>query len=215
MLLLRKSRKRLYYLPGMLSLVLLPLVCLQTLDEHQAFRKQYITPVAWRPKPTKEHQQFWLERKYMDIRLTEDEDSNRRKLRQARLAIRQMVRTSDTVHGVHFILEEKALFGSFMQAIDICKQENQEVFVPDNHDIRAFCPAPRRVDGSGMELPVLMCGYRPVIDEAWVQKRKRDAMLRHALITLRHYAIPFVLFLLLVLPAALRHRRRSRTFYDL
>jgi len=80
-----------------------------------------------------------LKRKYRIIELTGYLDIP--KLDTFQLLVHNMIKTEDTINGVHLIFGEHAKYGTFVQSINILKEESSHAYAPyENHLWTLYMP---------------------------------------------------------------------------
>jgi hypothetical protein len=135
-----RTRRKLYYPVGLLSLALLPMLCMGTLNSHHVFDDLRVLDVTWPPKLEDIDSSLYPiyrlpNRIYIDINLTGDTEEDNIKLDFAQLEIRSMKATHDTIKGVRFHFNNEAKYSSFVRAINICKIENADRYIADGNNI--------------------------------------------------------------------------------
>lgn len=70
-----------------------------------------------------------------DINLTGNDINDKEKLDFARLQIRDLVKSNDSLKGVHFHFGINAKYWTFIRSIEMCKFEKAEVYIPYKNDI--------------------------------------------------------------------------------
>ena len=152
-----------YYLPGSISLWLLPLCCLFYLQNRDAFRQYYMLP-AFRitqdfyAQPTDSGITFWHPPDWVNYNciLSGEHSTDRNNLKQAQNRLRKMVSEGDTIHGVYFHFEKNARYWAFVEALNICKKERALVFITLNNDIQAYYTPPV-IPGNSILVPFEFC----------------------------------------------------------
>lgn len=135
---------RIYYSAGLISLVLLPILCLCYLNNRKAFRKERVMEINWWSDNVYKYTNYKIpyfihpERKFIDINLTANDKENKIKLDFAQLEIRQMVSTKDTINAVHFYFADNAKYWTLIRAFDICNIEKAKMYVPKGNDVWVF-----------------------------------------------------------------------------
>lgn len=158
-----RHRKRLFYPAGLISLILLPTLCIFYLYKHKAFEKPRAIEINWWAeewgKFSMEEYSFKIypKRNFIDINITSNNLENKIKLDFARLEIRNLISTQDTTKGVHFHFDEQSKYWTFIRAIDICKIEKANVFVAKENDLWIFNFVPRPKP-KAEEITAIMCG---------------------------------------------------------
>ena len=74
-------------------------------------------------------------RTFVDINLTGSDDEDKIKLDFAQLEIRELIKSYDTIKGVHFHFNNQTKYKSLVRAINICEVENAEQYITKGNDI--------------------------------------------------------------------------------
>jgi hypothetical protein len=141
--------KPIVYLPGMISLVFLPVFCLVFLFQHKAFVHQgYIDVAMWSPywnkiSPKEYQVKFPPDRNYLTINLDGNDAANKTRLDFARLEIREMLNSKDTHKGVKFHFGKTSKYWSYVQAYDICQVEGAPAYGQYQDDMYAMYIRPK------------------------------------------------------------------------
>lgn len=135
-----RRRRKLHYPVGLLSLALLPLLFMWTLNSYHVFDDLRVLEITWPQRFEDIHSSIYPiyktpDRVYIDINLTGDAEEDNIKLDFAQLEIRNMIATHDTIKGVHFHFNNEAKYRSFVRAIDICKMENANRYIANRNNI--------------------------------------------------------------------------------
>lgn len=156
-----QRRPLVWYRSGMISLLLLPTLCLFFLREKGVFQEYRLLPVFQITKEFYEPQKYkWVnfvrppERQDLEILVNGDEEQSKTNLEMAQHFLNQLVNRQDTVSGVHFKFGDRAKYWMFVLALDICKIEKTQHFVTLENDIRAYYEEP---DFGKTLKPVLLC----------------------------------------------------------
>ena len=136
-----QPKRRLYYPAGLISLVLLPALCIGYLFLNHKF-DQYVTLEVnwWNPQKTqnfpdnfsKENHPY---KHYQDINLTGDNQADKLKMEQAQKAIHELMQSQDNANIVHFHFSKTARYWTFVEALDICQIEKAMFYIPYKNDL--------------------------------------------------------------------------------
>jgi hypothetical protein len=206
----RRNRKRFLYPAGAISLFLLPVFCIYYLFKQNAFEIPRALEIVWWSEAWGEHSKeinsysIYPARKYMHFILSANDTENVIVLDSARLAIRDLISTQDTVKGIHFHFDDKSNYWTFIRAVDICKIEKAKLFVPAGNDLWVF-NLPPRPQPTGREVTGWICG---TIALAPTEEQYQDELaienqvkLNYALEQAKRFWLPILLFILLVVLA--------------
>lgn len=142
-----KGRRKLYYVPGMISLILLPILCYNYLRQFKKDERckevvfcsryspqykgmmRFDTSFLSRPKTKRAWQ-------IVELNGIETEDDS--KLAMFRLRVREMIKQKDSIHGIHLLFLENAKYGSFIKSLDICEQEGLLIYAAFENNLWAL-----------------------------------------------------------------------------
>lgn len=128
-----KQKRRIYYVPGILSLICLPIVCLVYFHQHPLKTEDRVieinmprkynplhngrnsivfdTTVLSRPENL---------RQYKEIEVKGDPQMRAGQIEAFKENVHQLIETNDTKHGVHALLSKDVTYGDFIELINIC-----------------------------------------------------------------------------------------------
>ncbi|MFD2248557.1 hypothetical protein [Pontibacter ruber] len=123
----RGKYRKLYYVPGLTSLILVPLMLVYFgKDELRNLDTRLIEVNAWHPD-LEEHFPFPV-RNYKEIILTGNSGQDVPAIKNTQAFIRQMYQETDTVNGIRFIFQDSASYGSFVSLLNFFKQDSIRYF---------------------------------------------------------------------------------------
>lgn len=138
-----------WYCPGMISLVLLPLMCVVFLYRRGVFKEYRIIPV-WRItrefyEPPQNNSIIFVrppDRQNTNIILDDHEADAELKLDYAQRILQNIVNEQDTTRGVYFKFTDRSKYRVFVRVLEICKMERLNSFVTLENDVRAYYQKP-------------------------------------------------------------------------
>lgn len=155
-------RTLIWYSPGMISLLLLPVLCLYSLKRAGCFEKQNIIPVFCITKefyelPRNGNIVFIRppDRRNLEIVLDSDERHVKTRLDDAQRYADQIFTEKDTLNGILFRFAKGAKYWMFVRALDICKTAKMQHFVTMENSVQAYYEAPVMVNS--FHLPIHFC----------------------------------------------------------
>lgn len=171
------QRKRILYVPGLISLMLLPLLCFFVL---KPYGKKYgfvevVTAARYIPHP--DNNLFFQfdtsclslpesRRKYRDFHLNGEGDE--RLLETIEERIHTIAQSRDVVNGVHVVFGDQCHHRSFIRVIELFKNETGTVFIHFENQAWFFykktVPAPK-VTEVVENLAGVICGFRGGFEE--------------------------------------------------
>ncbi|MDJ1472791.1 hypothetical protein [Xanthocytophaga flava] len=132
--LLHANHKRIYYVPGLISLLVLPFLLGKIyFHEKQRQNQRVISVLAKHPYLNREAFRFIpdfpSERNYLDISITGEQETDLIKLNYAQLRIREIVRLQNCMYGIHILFSDTASYWTLVKAISICKMEKINMYI--------------------------------------------------------------------------------------
>ena len=118
-------KKRIYYPAGIISLALLPLLCLWHFNAEKAFEQRGLVDVALFAKADTMPSRWSLSlsipfyRKYLSIAFSGNDKNDSLKLTFAKMAINELVEAKDTLNGVHISLNDKTKYWAFVKTVEL------------------------------------------------------------------------------------------------
>lgn len=175
--------KKLHYIPGIISLVILPIVfCFFAKQKIQhlpyVIRLNWADTIQWKSEDSEyniPHPKNYLpERTYENIVFTGNQRDDNIKLQFAQIRIREILKTNDTLNGLHFLFEDSSTYGDFVGALDKLRIENADWFLPIDNSIWFFQFAPDTakrtyVEGLSCDDVVYMPPAIPLWKKIWIK----------------------------------------------
>lgn len=165
------NRKKIYYVPGLISLIVLPVALLLYLNNHHVFDRFYALEINWgypnqnafsNPKEEEHFYETHAQRQYVNICLDDNKANNTIKLSFAHLQIRSLIEANDTKQGIHFELADNAPYEMLVRIIEMCKVEGVRTYFGRGNDIWIFnyTPLPQiKYTGPLLKVPdFTLCG---------------------------------------------------------
>jgi hypothetical protein len=200
-----KNRKIFYYPTGIISLILLPILCICYLEYKNAFDKYGVIQIKWwTPELYADHSETALKEGHPNIPytstfLTGKDENDKSKLRKAQLEIHNWVKRKDTLTGFQFHFSDSAKYWTFIKVIDICKIEGAKYFTVGDNNIWVFYYNGENPHEE--KIVLIECGT-PFMSMVYIENPKL-LFLKEKLMELLElnpkYLIPFLLFSLLLI----------------
>ncbi|MFZ4796236.1 MAG: hypothetical protein ACOYMA_02010 [Bacteroidia bacterium] len=161
-----KPHKKLYYTSGLISLLLLPILCVLYLQKTKVFEPEYAIELnMWYPEQAKSWREYGYDydvhpnRNFINIYLTGNEKEDRIKLDFVQLQLRDLVKSKETISGVHIILGNNSKYWTLIEIINISMKERARRFTYIGNDFWFFNYFPKPVVKKEVERGWL-CGTR-------------------------------------------------------
>ncbi|WP_316768860.1 hypothetical protein [Pedobacter frigiditerrae] len=158
-----RNRNKIFYPAGLISLILLPILCIWNLNEQNAFEKIGVLEVAYfyhneldESSNSQSFKELISSRNYIEIEFNGNEKDDNIILEYAKVKIKNLIRSKDTITGVHFKFTEKAKYWNFVKAVDVCQVESLNPLMDKNNIWVAYYPPQRNVKEENYI--VMFCG---------------------------------------------------------
>lgn len=129
-----RKRKRIFYRPGMISLVCIPLLCLYFLYKNDSF-KVYGALKYYLRDDGKCGSQYPVSRKYKVFSFDNTEELEKYKLEKLQFSLRELKKESDISNGIKIHFGEKTNYAIFIKVIDLLYIEDMPTWQPDKDNI--------------------------------------------------------------------------------
>lgn len=143
----RDTHKKMYYVPGLVSLILVPvLITYFGRKEEQKLNKAVIEVNAWHP----DLQSYFPlpERNFRQFQLTGNRNKDTNEIENARLLIKQIYTREDTVSGVHFILQDSVTYATFVNILNFFRADSIRYYAIYSNNIWVLnLPKPKVREG--------------------------------------------------------------------
>lgn len=211
---IHKLKRRFYYPVGLVSLIMLPTLCIWYLYSHKAFKKSRAIEVNWWSNDWEKYNTF-PKRNYSVINITSNDRNDKIKLDSAQFEIRKLIISKDTTKGIRFVFENNSKYWTLIRAIDICKIEKANYFIPKDNDLWIINYVPKPIIKSDNS-PMILCGTGSMrgvpyiesdeeIEENMIKKKQ------YILETAKAYSLSIAFFSIMILIAIKRLRNLSIT----
>lgn len=138
------KRKKIFYVPGIISLAIIPLIFSHYAQN--AIQVRSITTLPIFMADTSLFSKFPElfarfdghippRRNYLDIIITGSNPNDEIKLDFVRVRVKEMISQNDLLNGIHFKFQKTSRFGAYVRVIDLLRSEGAKTFMPLNDDI--------------------------------------------------------------------------------
>jgi hypothetical protein len=140
----RPKRNKVYYVPGIISLTILPVAFTMFANKEIKQRTVSVLPIVFaNTNLPKKFPEFFKDfnyslppkRNYLNINLTGNQQHDNIKLDFAQIRIREILSQNDSVNGVHFKFGDSSQYWSFVRTVDILRFEKAKTYLPLDNDL--------------------------------------------------------------------------------
>jgi hypothetical protein len=140
----RPKRKTRYYIPGIISLTILPFLFYFYGKRQIQQSTVWAMPFVWfdTAKSNKQWQfdknptpNFPPKRNFMDIEFNGNQSNDRTKLAFSKIRIKEILNSGDTIHGIHFLFGDSCAYGTMVMAYDNMQMPGTKRYVLGEKDI--------------------------------------------------------------------------------
>jgi hypothetical protein len=141
---INKKRKKIVYVPGMISLVFIPLFCMIYFYKIDSFTVYGLLDITFADDKSFEQYKVPYLRRYNEFIFNGSKSIEDDKLNELQIFLRELVKTSDTINGVKVHFGSKTDYDVFVQVIQILKVEKVPTWAPYNDDIYILIGSKRK-----------------------------------------------------------------------
>ncbi|MEN2489997.1 hypothetical protein AAYQ05_19500 [Flavobacterium sp. B11] len=172
----REKRKKIFYVPGMISLVLIPLFCLYHFYKVDAFKVEGMMSFYIPTDSVMIGNFLALKRNYRIVCFNNSLDLERRRINELELALRKLKRENDTVNGIKIHFGKKVKYEMYVRVLEIFQVEDMPYYLQYKDDFLVLMlPKPKLKNKP--ELSIFVCGYQPSYrseEDLLKEERKRQ-----------------------------------------
>ncbi|WP_289662775.1 hypothetical protein [Flavobacterium panacagri] len=173
----RKKRKKIFYVPGMISLVLIPLICIVYFYTTDAFKVYGVIDLSMPNKGDFEKYEVETLRKYKTYKFNGNEFDDQKMLNEMRFYLRKLKKDKDTLNGIELQYALRTNYETFISTIDVLVLEDVASWVIFDNDIYVIANnnSPKKVKDT-THYKAMNCGTMDVMrQQAYLeQKNKKE-----------------------------------------
>ncbi|MBE8728022.1 hypothetical protein [Flavobacterium hungaricum] len=141
----RTKRRRIFYVLGMISLVLIPLFCLYHFYKVNAFRIEGAIKFYSPPDSVMTEKFLAVKRNYRIIDFNNSLNLEHKKIKNLQFALRKLNKENDTVNGIKIHLDKKAKYEVYVKVLEILELEKMPYYMPYKDDFLVLMmPKPKK-----------------------------------------------------------------------
>lgn len=134
------KHKKIFYVPGMFSLVLIPLFCLYFFYSQKAFVEYYSMDLGFPDDKSfqeikAKYGSFPIPRKYEEFVFNSSEELQKDKFIALKLSLQKLKKNNDTVNGVKIHLGEHSDYATYIRILNIMVETKVPTWVPYKNDV--------------------------------------------------------------------------------
>jgi hypothetical protein len=215
-----QPHRKIKYAPGMVSLILLPLLCLGWLYYNKAFERKSLIDIAfyspeWNKSLPKDLQfEFPPKRDFTVINLKGNDKNDKLNLQYAHILLNQWKSNKDTIQGINFHFGNKAKYWTFIGAINVLKAVDMGWYMAYKNDLYATYPRGYFKQSPGSECA---CSLEGDIRSSPLSSNKESKRLWSERLTFIKYAVKnywaqCLVFAVMLILTMLNLRKRIFTY---
>jgi hypothetical protein len=132
---INKKRKKIFYVPGMISLIFIPLLSLVYFYKTDSFTVFGLLDISFADDKSFQEYKIPILRKYKEFDFNGSKSTEKKNLNELQLFLRKLVKKSDTINGAKVHFGAKTDYDVFVNVIDILNVENVPTWAPYKDDI--------------------------------------------------------------------------------
>ncbi|WP_417939812.1 hypothetical protein [Flavobacterium sp. RS13.1] len=153
----REKRKKIFYVPGMISLVLIPLISVIYFFKTDSFKVDSCLAISVSTKKEFENYKIESLRKYKTFKFKKD---NFKELKELRFFVRDVLKKYDTINGAKIHFDSTSDYNAFISVINIIVEEEAVLWAYYKDDIYVLAsPKPKPKPSNLKPIKYFSCGY--------------------------------------------------------
>jgi hypothetical protein len=136
------KRRKIYYVPGMISLICLPILCILYLNENKNVLRSVEVNYANKFNPNNQDllkfdttalSEPGNKRKYKEFMINEFNDDSTSILNVEK-TVNQLIEKADTINGIHIVFGDNIKYRNYISIIDIFNKYNRAISTTDENN---------------------------------------------------------------------------------
>jgi len=190
----REKRKKIFYVPGIISLVFIPLLCLYSWCRKDVFKSEGCIDVYFSEKSLAKSNLESIKRNYQVFNFNSSEILESKGLKNLQAVLRKMNRENDTINGVQIHLGNKMAYEVYVRILDILAIEQMPTYQQYNNDFFVLILPKPKVDKNLREITPITCGYWEANKE-FILKERKEKQFQYVLALYKKYWYLFLAYL--------------------
>ena len=154
----REKRKRIFYVPGIISLFFIPVFCLVFWYKAGVFKKESCIDIAFPGESLTNRNLLPFKRNYQFFNFNNTEKVELENLKKLQIVLRELNRENDTINGVQIHLGNKVAYEVYVRILDILAIEQMPNYEQYNNDFFVLMLPKPKIDKNVREITPLTCG---------------------------------------------------------
>ncbi|MEG1023744.1 MAG: hypothetical protein RSD71_10550 [Flavobacterium sp.] len=169
----RENRRKIYYVPGMISLIVIPLLCFYHFYKVDAFKEERCMDIYICNDSIGTKNIMSYKRNYKVFNFNNSLDLERKKLNRLRFDLKELNRTNDTINGIQVCFGTKMKYEVYIEILDIFFAEKETLFMQYKNNFFVL-RIPKPKNQISVKIVPITCGYFEANkDYILEQERKR------------------------------------------
>nr|WP_298005224.1 hypothetical protein [uncultured Flavobacterium sp.] len=136
--------KKIRYIPGIFSIVFLPILGIWYLNKYDYFQKlsahnfayfDFNSVKKWRKEDSSYDAYEYDKRIYKEVNLNGNQEDSRKTVRYIDDFVNDVIKTKDTINGLKIHFEEKATYNEFIEILNIFNEREAQMYILDHNTI--------------------------------------------------------------------------------
>ena len=136
--------KKIRYIPGIFSIVFLPILGIWYLNKYDYFQKlsahnfayfDFNSVEKWRKEDSSYDAYEYDKRIYKEVNLNGNQEDSRKTVRYIDDFVNDVIKTKDTINGLKIHFEEKATYNEFIEILNIFNEREAQMYILDHNTI--------------------------------------------------------------------------------
>jgi len=190
----REKRKKIFYVPGIISLVFIPLLCLASWYRSDVFKGESSIDLYFPEDSIIKKDLLSFKRNYKIFNFNSTERLESKNLENLQIVLRKLNRENDTINGVQIHLGNKMAYEVYVRILDILAIEQMPAYGQYKNDFFVLMLPKPKVDKSIGKIIPITCGYWEANKE-YILKERREKQFQYVLALYKKHWYLFLAYL--------------------
>jgi hypothetical protein len=178
------KHRKLFYVPGMISLLLIPVICLWFINSNGYFKKDYSVDFTISDSITESPVNLKTDHKYPQLAYVPkrnyisflfDGNNDEQKLKDLVAPLKRMIDKNDTLVGLKFTFGKHAKYDTYIAAQDLLFINKANYYVIHKNNIYILEHPIKKSNGRRIAIIPYGCGYASYNQEYWAELGRIEA----------------------------------------
>jgi hypothetical protein len=168
-----RKHKPIFYRPGMISLVCIPLLCFYFFYKNDSFKVYASFDFRFVPDSVFLKKEIPNLRKYKEFSFNNSELLEHNKFKDLEVSLRKLKKENDTINGIKIHFGKSTNYAVFIKVLDILTIAEMPIYCPYRNDIWVLVQAKPKPSKYKKIIPLFTCGNYEANKEYYLEMEQK------------------------------------------